>query len=89
MVSPAPAPKPAEQPSAKSPDPVTVESTVPVTEPAGLEIPPFLKRPVVDVAALKAERQAREAADKKKMPLTGRAAVAYATARPSRKRKAG
>ena len=40
-----------------------------------LDIPPFLKRDV-DVDALKAQRKSKEAPDKTKMPLTGRAAMA-------------
>jgi hypothetical protein len=44
---------------------------------AGLDIPPFLQRKPVDVAALAAQRKSKEADAKKKMPLTGKAAIDY------------
>lgn len=53
---------------------------------AALDIPPFLKREAVDAEALTAQRKSKEAADKHKMPLTGRAALD--AIRPKRKAKA-
>ena len=46
-------------------------------KPADLDIPPFLKRKPVDAAALTAQRKVKEADAKKKMPLTGKAAIDY------------
>ena len=52
-----------------------------------LDIPPFLKRTQADVDKLKAERKSKEAAAKKAMPLTGRAALAALKAPPQKKRR--
>ena len=41
------------------------------------DIPPFLQRKPVDAAALTAQRKVKEADAKKKMPLTGKAAIDY------------
>ena len=76
---------------------VITDSAVPLPEldaffiptpkaPDKLDIPPFLKRDV-DVDALKAQRKSKEAADKKAMPLTGRAALE--AIRPKRKKATG
>lgn len=52
---------------------------------AALDIPPFLKRDeAVDVAKLAAQRKSKEAAARKQMPLTGRAAEEYI--KPKRKK---
>jgi pyruvate/2-oxoglutarate dehydrogenase complex dihydrolipoamide acyltransferase (E2) component len=55
---------------------------------ADLNIPPFLKRTQADVDKLKAERKLKEAAAKKAMPLTGRAALAAIKAPPKKRRTA-
>jgi len=51
-----------------------------------LDIPPFLRRTQADVDALKAKRKSKEAAAKKAMPLTGRAALAAIKAPPQKRR---
>jgi len=51
-----------------------------------LDIPPFLKRTQADVDKLKAQRKSKEAAAKKAMPLTGRAALAAIKAPPQKRR---
>ena len=51
-----------------------------------LEHPAFLKRTQADVDKLKAQRKRKEAAAKKAMPLTGRAALAAIKAPPQKRR---
>jgi hypothetical protein len=51
-----------------------------------LSIPPFLKVGA-DVEAMRAERRAREAAERKAMPLTGRAALDAIRSKPRRRAK--
>jgi hypothetical protein len=48
------------------------------------DIPPFLKRDAADATALTAQRKSKEVDDRKKMPLTGRAALE--AIKPKRKR---
>jgi hypothetical protein len=80
-------------PGRAQPVPVQVQDPPPVVteaikqiEDAGLSIPPFLKRTQADADKMKADRLAKEAADKKKMPLSGKAA--QAALRPKRKANA-
>lgn len=58
------------------PEPKPVPVPVPLAADIDTTIPAAFRRSV-DVDKLKAERLKREAADKKKMPLTGKAAIDY------------
>ena len=72
----------------KDPVPAPVQAQA-APEPDGLDIPEKFRRPYVDVDKLKAERLAREAADKAKVPLTDRAAMALIRQKPKRRAGAG
>ena len=80
---------PAPKPDQPAPAADVVMQAVEAIEDAGLKIPAFLKRrDVVGVVAeqMTKTRKATETEARKKMPLTGRAAIEVATGKPTRRR---